>query len=167
MPMNLVSTVTVSSSGGATSIEFTGIPQTGKDLLILFQHRGTASGSYWATLETNGVGAMQYRNLNGSGSTAASQSSNNHGVTWMESEYPLANTWHSTSILIPNYGLATANKTFTNETTVATNDSRQFGTFTAIITGRTNHSDAITSLRLFATWNAFAQNSLASLYIIS
>lgn len=167
MPMVLVATVTVSAAGGATAIEFLDIPQSGKDLLLFFNHRGTAAGSFWTTLQTNGQAGAQYRNLNGSGSTATSQNSNGHGVTWVESEYPTTSTWHSMQMLIPEYTLSTATKTISVDTALVTTDSRQFGTFTAIITGRTAHTTAISSLSLVASSNGFAQNSSASLYLIT
>lgn len=165
MSISLVQTVTV-GAGGASSVQFTGIPQTGTDLLVLFNHRGSAAGSFWVTLETNSVAATTYRNVNVSGTTAASQGSNGIGVTWVESDYTTANVFHSMQLLIPNYTLS-GTKSFSVESAVEANDTRQFGNFLAFTTGLTGSSGAVTSLRLVAQSNNFVQNTIASLYTIT
>ena len=77
MAMSLVSTVTV-GSGGAASIQFDNIPQSGKDLFILVSMKITKASGNPDALEVrfNGDTGSNYttRWLEGSGSAVASSS---------------------------------------------------------------------------------------------
>ena len=78
MAMTLVSTTTV-PSGGAASIEFTNIPQTGKDLLLVCSLRQT-TGSELIVEYNNFAGSYVTRTLGGDGTTVYSSSSTDAGV---------------------------------------------------------------------------------------
>lgn len=163
MAMTLVSTVTV-GSGGAASIEFTNIPQTGKDLLVLVSARRDDSGALLA-LRANGLstGIYDYRNLVGTGSAASSTTAT--GDTGMDfivaRSTATASTFGNTQIYISNY-TSSANKSVSidgvNENNATAADMR----LTAGLIGTTN---AITSITLTSATSV--QHSTASLYIIS
>ena len=70
MAMTLVSTTTV-PSGGAASIEFTGIAGTGKDLLLLLSARG-ADSELRLTFNSDTGANYTHRRLQGNGSTVSS-----------------------------------------------------------------------------------------------
>lgn len=164
MTMTLVQTVTLASA--STTITFTNIPQSGKDLRLLISHDGSAAGSFWVRLQTNGIDMSDYRNLNGSGSVVISQNSPNVGVTWVDSQYPTTNTFHSTEIYIHNY-TSTVAKGVTVDTAVEANSNQRFGNMLAITSAITTSAAPVTSITLTATSNMFTANSTASLYTIS
>ena len=99
MTMSLVQSITV-GVGGAASIEFTGIPQTGQDLVVLMSLRsGAGAGWYGASLRLNTVSPTG-RFLFGDGSTAASYGFVTPSIAGTNIT---ANTFNSLSWYIPNY----------------------------------------------------------------
>jgi len=170
MAMSLVSTVTV-GSGGAASIEFTGIAGTGKDLLVLLSGRGVEAATltdYY--LELNGVTAANYnsRLLYGSGSSAASTTSTGYingaiRAGWVPSSNATASTFGNDLIYISNY-TSTTNKSISTDSVTENNATVSNQNLTA---GSFTSSSAITSVKLYVAGVNFAQHSTASLYIIS
>ena len=168
MAMTLVSTVTV-GSGGASSAEFTNIPQTGKDLLILYSLRsntGTATtdafeyrynnNSTANAYQVNQLGATTGVNPNAFSSTANFAGSiNGNGTT--------ANTFGNGSIYIANYAGSTQKASSVDN--VSENNSSS-GAERSITANNWNNTAAITSVN-FIPNNGFGQHSTFSLYIIS
>lgn len=165
--MTLVSTVAV-GSGGATSVDFNSIPQTGKTLLVLSSIRtnDNAGGTF---LRFNGSSA-NYNNrlLQGNGSSVISYNNITSAVFLgdLNNQQNLANTFSNVVCTIPNYTSATAFKRYAIESVSEdnVNTANQM-----IITGRWQDTSAITSITL-TTQNAgqaFVQHSSFSLYIIS
>lgn len=165
MAMTLVSTVTV-GAGGAASIEFTGIPQTGKDLLLIVSARATTGGVVDAgTLRFNSdSGATNYvdRQIRGLGSSvdSSSQTASYIGQI-LNGNTSTANTFSSQSIYVSNYTSATT-KSISRDFVLENNatDSRQM-----IHASSWSGTTAITSIQLADV--TYAQHSTASLYIIS
>lgn len=165
MAMTLVSTVTA-GVGGATQLEFTNVPQTGKDLLLLAHLRtdtssggvvlrfnGSTSGYANRLLQGNGGSVFSYTNLTTGGFLGDTSNSNDS-----------ANAFGSISTYIPNYAI-TAIKTYGTDHVSENNGStaNQW-----IIASSWSDTSPITSLVVTPqSANNFIQNSSISLYIIS
>lgn len=167
--MSLVSTVTV-GSGGAASIEFTNIPQTGKDLLVLFSGRvdgGAAENvSLYYTINNSSSSIYFERLLRGTGTSAesASRTSQTRFEYIMQNGSPsTASTFSNTQIYITNYTVSN-NKTILVDSIMENNGSVGMQDMVGQTWGSTA---AITSLLFFRTGVNFVQHSTASLYIIS
>ena len=165
MAMTLVSTVTV-GSGGAASIEFTNIPQTGKDLLLLVSGRADSSATGGWELSLNNVTSSNYnqRRLVGNGSTATSDTKADTAfqININASTYT-ANTFGLGHWYISNY-TSTTNKSVSADYVSENNSTTAFAIIDA---GSFTTSSAITQLKLFKAGVNFVQHSTASLYIIS
>jgi hypothetical protein len=165
MAMTLVSTVTV-GSGGIASIEFTSIPQTGTDLLVVFSLRSEVSANN-TTLSLNGTSGTNYNRiaLAGDGSAATTASGTNSSLMLVSqgASTNTANTFSSGEIYIPNYATAQSKELF-NRNGYETNGTTSGLRFQIM---RRVTAEAITSLTITGNSGDIAQNSTASLYIIS
>lgn len=167
MAMTLVSTVTV-GSGGAASIEFTGIAGTGKDLLLLLSARATGAGSdYIGTIFLNNSSTNRSeRFLSGNGTAASSGTRTTITTGVIAGTAWTANTFDNVQIYISNYAGSTA-KSVSIDSVAENNgtDGRQI-----IAAGLWDNTAAVTSLKidlsLYGGVN-LAEFSTASLYIIS
>jgi hypothetical protein len=163
MTMTLISTVTV-GSGGSTSINFTSIPQTFTDLLVVHSIRKDNTSGSFIGLTLNASSAnFTYRFLRGDGSATASFSGT-VGLAGVNSlSDSTANTFASGSCYLPNYAGAT-NKSFSVDSVGENNSASALQT---IWTGLWSNTAAITSLSLVTTAGNMVQNSTASLYGIT
>ena len=169
MAMTLVSTVQV-PSGGAASIEFTNIPQTGKDLLCLMSLRGSNAANdvfvYW---RINSDSTSKYRNLelDGTGSAVSSfvnASDITEGWTGRTSAgNNTANTFGNAMSYFSNY-TSTTNKSVSSD---SVSENNATGAEQYLVASRYTSSSAITSLSFLPASGNFVQHSSASLYIIS
>jgi len=166
MTLSLVSTVTV-GSGGAASIEFTGIPQTATDLYLVISGRSAyASGSSAALQISVNASATGYVNkiLAGTGSAVLSSSGSTayvSGYLDMPAATSTANTFGNTALTIPNYTSSVA-KTFSLDTVGENNAAAAVQVITA---GSWSGTAAITSVKA-AVANGFVEYSTASLYTV-
>ena len=168
MTMTLVSTVTV-GAGGASSIDFTSIPQTGTDLLIMFSLRSLDNGGPrdYIKVRFNGITTSTYtvRYLEGDGSVAASGVFANQSYwytnTGLNGSTSTSNTFANSQIYLPNYSSSNA-KTGSVDS-VSENNATQAGQTIAAWSSTT--TAAITSLSIIGNTN-WAQYSTASLYTI-
>lgn len=163
MTMTLVSTVTV-GSGGAASIEFTNIPQTGKDLLVLVSARVTAATVasdlfFYINNSNNGV----VRWLRGNGSAASSNNYTNTMNVWAGTNgaNSTSNTFANVAYYFSNY-TSTTNKSFSIDFVTENNATESYQ---GIVAGSFSTSSAISSLKFED--GTYVQHSTASLYIIS
>lgn len=164
--MQLIETVTV-GAGGQTSIEFTGIPQDGGDLVLLTSTRMNGANRYRITFNSNSTNVYSDIRLYGNGSNAYSEGlagqtsafgsySNNSGST--------ANSFTSTSLVFTNYTSSNP-KSFSGDGAYENNDT--FG-LVVLSAGITSASAAIASMKLIPDDSAsFDQYSTASLYKIT
>jgi len=161
MTMTLVSTVTV-GAGGAASIDFTSIPQTGTDLLILVSQARNDGSSGAFISQVNGASTPTSTNkrLYGTGSSVVSDGPTNPS-NWSVPDWTseTTNTFGSVQIYIPNYTSA-ANKSITTDYVTENNGT---GARQGIQAGLLSVASAITSLTL---GGAYVQYSTASLYTI-
>jgi hypothetical protein len=166
--MQLVGTTTV-GSGGASSIEFSNIPQSGKHLIILFSGRSDLGGvAGGLTVRYNADSGTNYawRRLVGDG--AAVSVAGNSSQTAITNSFSV-NGSIATSITFSNATIYTANysaaiqKSLLGEAISENNATEAYQVLTA---GSWTGTAAITSLTL-SLGGSFLQNTTASLYIIS
>lgn len=164
MPMTLVSTITV-GAGSAASIEFTNIPQTGKDLLVLGSLIDNSSNANM-NLQVNGNTSAIYNNrsLYGSGSSVASYTVAS-GVDWTLGAMPGGGVITSNnSVYLPNY-TSSSNKTASADSVTEANAAaaQQW-----LFAGGASTTAAITSIKIYSgSGGNLRQHSIVSLYIIS
>jgi hypothetical protein len=158
-----IQTITV-GSGGAANIEFTSIPQTYTDLLILISMRTTRS----ATVDAINVGFnggyanLSNRELYGSGTGAASGAdpSSNY-VGYVSGNTATASVFGNGALYIPNYTSANF-KSSSGDSVSENNGSQAFQSFEANLFSNTA---AITSIKLASYLaNDLMQYSTATLY---
>jgi hypothetical protein len=164
--MQLVSTVTV-GAGGAASIEFTGIPQTGTDLLLVVSPRVSLQFASVGVRFNNDSGSNYSRRvLRGNGSAASSRSDGTDRIFFGISSGTgdTANTFGSMSLYIPNYAGSQAKSTSSE----SVSESNATTAFQDLVAGRWSGTAAITTLTLSTeSVDVFLQHSTASLYIIT
>lgn len=161
-----IETVTV-GSGGTASIQFTNIPQTYTDLVILASLRSTRGGGNVADIraEFNGSSTgYTAKRLYGDGSSAGSD---NSLASLGNAASQTANTFSSHYFYIPNY-TSSNNKSFSLDSAAENNATGAYVTMSAYLWSNTA---AITSVlvRDFSDGNTnnLVQYSTATLYGIS
>ena len=158
--MQLIEEISV-GAGGAASIEFTGIPQDGVDLVLIASGRLTG-GADAADLRFNSDSGSNYSQvrLTGTGSTVSAYgfTADRINVEFSGNDQT-ANTFGNLSIYVSNYA-STANKKVSIDAVTENNASAK----QELTAGGYSTSSAITSLQLI---KAFAQYSTASLYKIT
>ena len=159
MTMTLIETITV-GSGGATSIEFTGIADDAKDLVLLLSLRNSVD-SPSATLAFNTGGSYTRKRLLGNGSEESSDSA----TVDLQSNTSVstANTFSNSSLYVSNYAILGAKSYLVD----SVNENNATLANQAIIAGSWTGTAAITSLELTPSSGYFVQHSSASLYLIS
>ena len=128
MGMQLIETIEV-GSGGAASIEFTGIPQDGVDLLLVFSVRREIDNSlFYYSLNNDYLGADVYSEVylrgNGSAVSTASFSTSVLQTDVPKSSYT-SNTFSSSQVYISNYTSST-NKSISVESVAENNATASF-----------------------------------------
>lgn len=162
MTMTLIRTATV-GAGGATSIDFTSIPQDGTDLILWFLLRGDqASPGIFMSL--NGLTTnFTFRNLLGNGSSASSSTGTEPSLGFAPGTDITSNTFSSGSLYLSNYTSST-NKTISADNAGENNATVAYQNITALIS---SNSSAVTSIGILCPSGNWAQNSTASLYKIT
>jgi hypothetical protein len=161
--MKLIETKTLGTA--AASIEFTSIPQTFTDLVILVSGRTTGAGvSQDLFARFNGDSGANYtmRRLIGNGASASSDSNTADGVVRLGqvcASGATANTFGNTASYIPNYTGSTS-KSVSSDSVLENNATTAFQ---FIIAGIYTPTTAISSVTLLSFDN-FAIGSTASLY---
>lgn len=165
MAMTLVSSVTV-GSGGAASIEWTNIAQTGKDLMVMLSGRSASTSAEVANIYFNSdTTANNYPRtfLEAYAGSFGTLSNASIGNVVVSGSSQLANTFGSTRFYLANY-TSSENKLFMSDAISANNSASQA---IRIIGGRRSNTAAITTITLTPDSGNFAQHTSASLYIIS
>lgn len=171
MPANytLIEKITVGAAG-ASSISFSGIPQTGyTDLVVKYTARSTAPDSGGSTpidvrLTFNGSSSgYSERMLYGTGSAAASAATSGSFLNWAGTQTnasQTASTFASSEIYIPNYTSAN-NKSMSID---AVQENNATASAARLVASLWANSAAITSLTLSPDYGNFAQYSTFYLY---
>jgi hypothetical protein len=165
MAMTLVSTVTV-GSGGASSVEFTSIPQTGKDLLLLVSGRhSTTTKQLQLRFNSDSASNYSFRLLEGDGANAGIAGlTANHARIPCSISTDTANTFGNTAAYVSNY-TSSANKSFSIDGVSENNATTAYQSLLAYTWA---NSAAISSIQVLPnSGQTVAQHSTISLYIIS
>jgi hypothetical protein len=157
-------------AGGAASMEFTGIPQDGVDLALLFSVRvvGAGSGFKDYSLHLNGETTgtnYAYKQVLGNGSTAPPNSYSGPEARFtmeVNDSGSEANTFSNSSVYFSNY----ASSAFKSVSIDSIGETNATSTRQEITAGVWNNTAAITSITLKHSSNT-AQYSTASLYKIT
>ena len=168
MGMQLIETIEV-GSGGATSIEFTSIPQDGVDVLCLFSLRSNATSQRDLRIYINGLtSGYSDQSLYGSGSSVSSMSNGGGGGYWflndvMPASGMTADTFGNAALYLFNYTGSAAKAAYCNivEETAAAAAGQ------LIWSGAHTTTNAITSLKLQASVGNLVQYSTAHIYKIT
>jgi hypothetical protein len=166
MAQTLIQTITV-GAGGASSLDFTGIPNSFTDLYISFSGRfgspaDPSSGDIKIRFNSATTGYSR-RHLYGNGSSAGSSSASDSYTGRVVPYGATANTFSNVGIYIPNYAGST-NKSWSVDSVDETNAT---GAYQIILAGLWSNTAAITSISLSDYGGGgllFAQGSTASLY---
>jgi hypothetical protein len=159
------STVTV-GSGGAASIDFTSIPSTYTDLLVLASVRGSdvTTTNTNLRIEFNGSTTSYTEiELYGNGSAAASASLSYISLGYVPNAGATASTFGNCQAYIPNYAGST-NKSVSTEGVAEGNTTAML---MGIDAGLWSNTAAITSIKLYVPSYNLVQYSTATLYGIS
>lgn len=163
MTYTLISTVTV-GAGGAASIDFTSIPQTYNDLVLILSGRSNdgAATADGVRLKINGATTTTtFAQIVGTGSGVTSNGGTDDYLGNVNGGTSTANTFASMSLHLSNYASTTTNKAYLQEITPEINASAMNMFMTNGVWASTA---AITSLSLYITGFSFVQYSTASLY---
>ena len=164
----LISSVTV-GSGGAADIEFTSIPATYTDLVVLTSLRGTTSavsvsGQLRFNSSTSGYG-LKY--LQGSGSAASSGDFSATTSLIYLGDIPAAtgttSTFANVLVYVPNYA-GSNNKSISVDGVEERNNAAAYAT---LVAAKWDNASAITSVKLYPSSGNWVQYSTAYLYGIS
>ena len=167
--MVAIATTTV-GSGGATSIEFTSIPQTYTDLCLKFSLRNNNTGLTYDEMKLtfNGSGGTAYseRVLYGTGAAtgSASRSSqpyNQYGI--VNSDGATASTFGNGEIYIPNYA-GSNNKSYSLDSVQETNATTAYIYLDAGIWASASAITQITLAPVNGSTPKYMQYSTATLY---
>ena len=165
----LISSVTV-GGGGAADIEFTSIPATYTDLVVIMSARSDRAGSVldvpYVRFNNSSTSYVD-RALNGNGSAASSNIDNGDtiaiGPGTVNASNSTANVFSSLQMYIPNY-LSSSYKSTSSEMTYEANSATAYSSLAA---GLWSITSAITSVKLLLKYGNFVQYSTAYLYGIS
>jgi hypothetical protein len=150
-------------SSAQAEIEFTSIPQTFTDLVLVLSLR-TTTGTAWSDgkLEFNGVTTgYTARTLYGNGSTVPTPLSETVLNIRVSSNANTANTFGNQMIYIPNY-TGSAQKSVSIDQVTENNATQALQ---ALYAGQSDITSAISSLKVTATsGTSYAINSSATLY---
>ena len=155
-------------AGGAASIDFTSIPQTFTDLMLVLSLKNSiATTNSVMDLKINGLTASNYtwRTLLGSGSAASSQtftSTADSGTSMTTGSTATANTFSNVSTYFPNYS-ATGIKSWSSDGVTENNATASGQQIVAVSYGVS--IGGITSISI--TGNTWQQYSSATLYGIT
>lgn len=159
-----IASVTV-GAGGASSIDFTSIPNTYTDLCLKISLRsatGDGDSSHTVGLTFNGVSTNRNaRNLSAYGTTVYSDTGTAIIAGFMNGLGGTANTYNNCEIYIPNYTGST-NKSISLDKVNESNTSS--GNSLSLTAGLWSNSAAINQITLTPDAGNFTQYSSATLY---
>ena len=163
----LIGKVTLGSD--AANIEFTSIPGTYTDLLILYSFRGVSAGSvsYSAFMRFNGAANdtnHSARILRGNGSTASSVTETFCQIGYCTADGATANTFGNGEVHIPNYANTSVAKSYSASGVAETNATTAVG---GVVAGLWNDTAAITAIKLMVADMNIKSGSTAYLYGIT
>ena len=158
----LIASSTV-GSGGAANIEFTSIPQTYTDLLVLASARSTRNSDTVDDLVIRFNGSTTSytsKRLYGTGSSVVSDSPTDiRGFAVADNS--TGSTFSNNQFYIPNY---TSNSTYKSVSVDGVNENNATTAYSVLDAGLWSNNSAITSITLLANNGNLMQYSTAYLY---
>jgi hypothetical protein len=158
----LISSVTV-GSGGASSMDFTSIPQTYTDLEILVSGRTTGAGNGINITFNSNTSGYTNNAAQGNGSGAGAYGTYNRNAGMFGYSGDTTGSFGSTKIYITNYANS-INKSYLAD---AVSESNATTAYMNIVSGLWSNTSAITSISLAPMDGTLIQHSTAYLYGIS
>ena len=154
----LIGTVTV-GSGGAASIDFTSIPATYTDLMLLVSTR--ASNAFIDIKFNNTTANRSARYMYGTGSAAGAGTQAGYlGVTTSTSQ--TASTFGNMSVYFPNYASTSTHKSYSTDTVSENNAT---ATEMNLVNGLWSDNAAINQITIFPeSSGTFSEHSTSRLY---
>lgn len=156
-----IQTVTV-GAGGASTIDFTSIPQTYTDLLLVVSARGTsnfAGSGYFMYVRPNGSSTnLSGRYLVGTGTSAVSGTIAPY--IYMSPSDVTASVFGNGQMYFPNY----RSSNFKSTSAESVYENNASGAYQDLSAGLWSDTSAITSLTIVPGGGNFAQYSTATLY---
>jgi hypothetical protein len=166
MGYQLIETIEV-GSGGAASIEFTGIPQDGVDLQILLSGQVLTGGmNIDIRFNNNSASVYGWKRLLGTGSAAsgATNASSNRFILQATGNPSSWGAFSNASIYISNYA-GNTNKSVSID---AVNENNSSGAFQELYAAQFSNTSAVSSIQLIGDGgNNMAQFTTASLYKVT
>jgi hypothetical protein len=158
----LISSVTV-GSGGASSMDFTSIPQTFTDLEILVSGRTTGAGNGINITFNSNTSGYTNTGFQGNGTNTSYYGTYNRNAGMFGYSGDTANSFGSTKIYITNY-TNSINKSYLVD---AVSENNAVEAYMNIVSGLWSNTSAITSISLSPMAGTLIQYSTAYLYGIS
>lgn len=166
MGMSLVSSVTV-GSGGASSIEFTNIPQTGKDICLMTSLRvndGNEAGFVNVNNVSTDILPLVFLYGNSGSEITGNYDSSGYFFMWWNDSSRTANVFASSKLTFYNYTKSDTSKNYLYDAGTENNGA----SYLVMAGGQFQSSNPITSVKFTPQQsNTFVQHSTVSLYIIS
>jgi len=159
-----IGTAQVAGVGGAVSFDFTSIPNTYTDLVVVTSTRASLD-VVSASVKLNGATANRTnRMLYGTGSGVASETGTTiYAYGNVNASARTANTFASTTYYIPNYKGSTAKSLSID----AVEENNGTTAFSSIVASLWNDTAAITQITITPDIGTFVQYSTAYLYGVS
>jgi hypothetical protein len=159
-----IATVTV-GSGGASTIEFTSIPNTFTDLSVLLSTRSTDTGLRTDIKMTFNGSRSSYSGKeirNADGTVSSTTSNTTYVDMWrINGTSTTASTFTNHSLYIPNYA-SSNNKSFSIDDVLENNSTSSY--YLGFAAGLWSNSSAINQITFTCGSGNFAQYSTATLY---
>lgn len=147
-------------SGGASSINFSSIPQTYTDLVIKISARHSSAVN-WSYVNFNSTSTTYTKqNIIGTGSAVGAERNTNNEIFVTENSSFTSNVFANSEIYIPNYTSSTT-KSFSVDSVTENNASTSYQSITAV---SWNGTAAITSVTIYPISGNYDQYSTAILY---
>ena len=158
--MKLIESKTLGTA--AASIEFTSIPQTYTDLILLLSLRNSFANYYSDTLLTlNNQTSTSTRILYGLSGSVGSYTATNGTNLFTPGTTATANTFGNTQLYFPNY-TSTGTKSISSDSVIENNSTDNIISISAGLVS--NGTNPITSITFSLTSGNFVSGSMVSLY---
>ena len=147
-------------SAGASSIDFTSIPSGYTDLVVKLSLRADAVVSLLKMNINSSSANFTRKQLEGSGTAAASGSGSDNYIGYIDYSTLTANTFSNTEVYIPNY----ASSNFKSISTDSVQENNATAAYSSLFASLWSQTAAITSLSFNLASANFVQYSTATLY---
>ena len=156
-------------SGGATTVDFTGIPQNYNDLVIYFSGRGSMAGDArtGVLLTFNGMSGSGYsgkelRGFDSNSTGSLSSSTSSIDMMRVPSVQSTASTFSNISFYVPNY--TSSNNKSVSIDSVGQENNSSTSWYIGLAAGLWSNTGPISRVTITSETGNFVQHSTATLY---